>query len=63
MTALNGFSNKTIRGPLDRQLISLTEDYKIGYWTWKFGVSGERLAEAVRKVGHLAAAVEAELRK
>jgi hypothetical protein len=29
----------------------------------KFGVSKERLAEAVRRVGHSAAAVEADLKR
>jgi hypothetical protein len=35
----------------------------VAYWAQKFGVSKERLAEAVRKIGHSAKAVEAELSK
>jgi Protein of unknown function (DUF3606) len=47
----------------DRKLISLTDDYEVTYWTKKFGVSKERLAEAVRRVGHLVAAVEADIKR
>jgi hypothetical protein len=46
--------DKTKRAPQDGNLISLTEDYEIDYWTEKFGVSRERLAEAIRAVGHSA---------
>jgi Protein of unknown function (DUF3606) len=34
----------------------------VRYWSEKFGVSKERLAEAVKKVGNSAAAVEKELK-
>jgi len=54
---------KTIRAPQEGELISLTEYYEVEYWTRKFGVSKERLAEAVHRVGHSAKAVEAELSK
>jgi hypothetical protein len=54
--------DKTIRGPRDGKLISLEEDYEVAYWTEKFDVSRERLAEAVRAVGHSAAAVEEYLK-
>jgi hypothetical protein len=37
--------------PLDAKLISLTEDYEIAYWRKRLGVSDDRLAEAVRRVG------------
>jgi hypothetical protein len=47
----------------DRKLISLTDDYEVTYWAKKFGVSKERLAEAVRRVGHLVAAVEADIKR
>jgi hypothetical protein len=50
------------RGPQDRSRISLSEDYEVRYWSEKFGVSKERLAEAVKKVGNSAAAVEKELK-
>jgi hypothetical protein len=47
----------------DGKLITLTDDYEVAYWTKKFGVSGQRLAQAVRRVGHSAAAVEEEIKK
>jgi hypothetical protein len=53
--------DNTKRAPLDSNLISLTEDYEIDYWRTRFGVSDDRLAETVRRVGHSAAAVEADL--
>jgi hypothetical protein len=46
--------DKTKRAPQDSNLISRTENYEIDYWTEKFGVSRERLAEAIRAVGHSA---------
>lgn len=42
----------TKRGPQDRARISLVEDYEVRYWTAKFGVGKEELAEAVHAVGH-----------
>ena len=52
----------TKTAPHDVDLISLTEDYEIAYWRKRLGVSDDRLAEAVRRVGHAAAAVEAHLK-
>src|SRR3984893_3265196 len=49
------------RGPADRSRISLLEPHEVQYWADKFGVSKERLSEAVRKVGHSAEAVSREL--
>jgi Protein of unknown function (DUF3606) len=49
------------RGPADRSRISLLEPHEVQYWAAKFGVSKERLSEAVRKVGHSAEAVSREL--
>ena len=54
--------NKTVRGPQDASRISLGEDYEVDYWTGKFGVSRERLAEAVKAVGNSAEAVERHLK-
>src|SRR5262245_1940561 len=48
----------TNKGPQDRSRISLLEPYEVQYWADKFGVSKERLSEAVRNVGHSAADVE-----
>ena len=47
----------------DAELISLSEDYEIAYWRKRFGVSDDRLAEAVRRVGLSAAAIEAHLKR
>ena len=49
------------RGPADRSRISLLEPHEVQYWADKFGVSKERLSEAVRKVGHSVEAVSREL--
>ncbi len=54
---------RTKRAPLASKPISLTENYEIEDWRSRFGVSDERLAEAVRRVGLSAAAVEAHLKK
>ena len=54
--------NKTIRGPQDASRISLNEDYEVDYWAGKFGVSREKLAEAIKAVGNSAAAVERHLK-
>ncbi len=48
--------------PQDAELISLTEDYEIAYWRKRLGVSDDRLAEAVHRVGFSAADVEAHLK-
>lgn len=53
----------TNRGPQDRSRISLLEPHEVQYWADKFDVSKERLSEAVKNVGHSAAAVEKELKK
>ncbi len=50
------------RGPADRSRISLLEPHEVQYWADKFGVSKERLGEAVRDVGHSADAVAKELK-
>jgi Protein of unknown function (DUF3606) len=53
----------TNKGPQDRSRISLLEPHEVQYWADKFGVSKERLSEAVRNVGHSTAAVERELKR
>jgi hypothetical protein len=50
------------KGPADQSRINLSEPYEVQYWADKFGVSKERLSEAVRKVGHSADAVSRELK-
>lgn len=54
--------DKTDRGPQDRSRIALGEDYEVEYWTGKFGVSKERLEDAVKAVGNSADAVEQHLK-
>lgn len=53
--------DKTLRGPQDRSRIALGEDYEVRYWTEKFGVSKDQLADAVKAVGNSADAVERHL--
>jgi Protein of unknown function (DUF3606) len=48
----------TNKEPQDRSRISLLEPHEVQFWADKFGVSKERPSEAVRNVGHTAAAVE-----
>ncbi len=54
--------DKMNTAPQDAELISLTEEYEIAYWRKRFGVSDDRLAEAVHCVGLSAAAVETYLK-
>lgn len=54
--------DKTLRGPQDRSQIALGEEYEVRYWTEKFGVSKDRLAEAVKAVGNSVDAVERHLK-
>lgn len=54
--------DKTLRGPQDASRIALSEDYEVDYWTGKFGVSKEQLADVVAVVGNSADAVEKHLK-
>lgn len=54
--------DKTKTAPEDTTLICLT-DYEIAYGRKKFGVSDDRLAEAMRRFGHSAAGAETHLKK
>ena len=49
------------RGAQDRARISMTEEHEVRYWIEALGVSKERLAAAVAKVGNSAEAVRREL--
>lgn len=53
--------DRTLRSPQDASRIALGEDYEVQYWSKKFGVTAERLQEAVKAVGTSAAAVERHL--
>ena len=54
--------DKTLRAPQDSSRIAMGEDYEVDYWTNKFGVSRERLQQAVDAVGNGADAVERHLK-
>jgi hypothetical protein len=45
------------RGAQDRARVAIGEEHEVAYWTDKFGVSREKLAEAVGVVGNSAQAV------
>jgi hypothetical protein len=53
----------TLRRPQDASRIALGEDYEVRYWTKKFGVSEDELADAVKAVGNSADAVARHLGK
>ncbi|NML08030.1 DUF3606 domain-containing protein [Sphingomonas sp. G-3-2-10] len=55
--------NKTLRAPQDSSRIAMGEDYEVAYWTDRFGVSRERLQQAVDAVGNGADAVEEYLKR
>jgi hypothetical protein len=53
----------TNRGGQDRARISLGEEHEIRYWSEKFGITREQLADAVEQVGTSAEAVAVYLDK
>lgn len=55
--------DKNERAPQDSSRVAMGEDYEVRYWTDKFGVSRDRLQEAVNAVGNGADAVEAYLKR
>ena len=55
--------NKKNIGKPDRDRINLNEDYELQSWSKKFGVSSEKLKNAVKQVGSMASDVEAFLKK
>ena len=42
----------TLRAPQDASRIAMGEDYEVQYWTNRFGVSRDRLQQAVDAVGN-----------
>jgi hypothetical protein len=50
------------RGGRDRQRIDVHQDYELRDWSKKFGVTPERLKEAVQAVGNESAKVEQYLK-
>jgi len=55
--------DRTKTGKADRIRINIEEDYERRDWAKKFGVSEDRLREAVKKVGPMAQQVAEELNK
>ncbi len=55
--------DKTLKSAQDRSRIALGEDYEVAYWTKKFGVSREKLQEAVDAAGNTVTAVEKHLKR
>lgn len=53
--------DKTNRGSPDNQRINVHEDYELRRWAREFGVSEQRLKDAVKKVGTMAKDVAKEL--
>ncbi len=51
------------RGPRDRARISLSEEHDVRYWTQALGVGKERLAVAVKAVGHSVDRVREHLKR
>jgi hypothetical protein len=55
--------DKNLTGSPDSKLVNASENYEVEYWTKKFGVSAEKLEEAVAAVGNSAEKVEEYLNK
>jgi hypothetical protein len=53
--------DRNVRGAVDRSRINMQEDYEVRYWTEKWSVTREQLAEAVRAVGVMVKDVAAKL--
>jgi Protein of unknown function (DUF3606) len=51
------------RGSQDRDRININEQWEANYWSKKFGVTKEQLAEAIKKVGVMVKDVEKHLKK
>lgn len=49
--------------PLDATRVNVSESWELDYWSKKFGVTKERLKEAVKAVGTSAAEVQKYLGK
>ena len=54
--------NTEQRGGQDRTRINVNQDYELRDWARKYGVTPDRLKEAVQAVGDRADAVEKHLR-
>jgi hypothetical protein len=54
--------NKNKKGRADRRRVNIHQDYEVRYRKRKFGVSEEKLRDAVKRVGDSAQAVEREVK-
>jgi hypothetical protein len=54
--------DKTKRGPADRTRVNINEPYEVAYWCAKWGCTPSELTACVKRVGVMAADVEACLR-
>jgi hypothetical protein len=50
-----------LRGPRDRSRIALEEAHEVRYWTHKWRITSDELADAVGAVSHSATAVARHL--
>lgn len=55
--------NLHLRGEPDRSKINIHEEWEVGYWTAKWGISRQQLAAAVHAAGVSSAAVARHLGK
>jgi Protein of unknown function (DUF3606) len=55
--------DRTLTGQADRLRINMNEDYEVRYWTQKWNVSREELADAVRTAGVMVKDVAKKLGK
>jgi len=55
--------NKQDRGPQDRARVNMDEDYEVRWWSKKFGVTPDKLRNAVDEVGPSSGAVARKLGK
>jgi len=55
--------DKSKTAPQDAQRVSVSEDYEVQYWCGKLGCTREQLIAAVKRVGVMAADVEADLER
>jgi predicted DNA-binding protein YlxM (UPF0122 family) len=54
--------DKTKTGKADRDRINTSEDYELNDWSKHFGVSKDKIKQAVKKVGPMVKDVERELK-
>jgi len=54
--------DKTKTGKADRDRINTSEDYELNDWANHFGVSKDKVKQAVKKVGPMVKDVERELK-